>query len=790
MANRYSFEDDDVGESQPLDQITRYSPRQQQQRQQEQYRRQQQPAQQQQTYELPQTYEQQYPPQHQQYYQHDPYAASQPRGSPPRGSPPRAGPAAHPDSAFSRLRAQRRLSQDGPSNGLNGGRGAGPYAAAGAIEPSPYSSDMRPAAAAPQPPAHREAGYPPAPQRRPTQNTVTPGADNFSEAAAGGMAGIALSVAEHNARESGLNAIRGPDYPQQAYQQQGQWVNQGQGQAGGRAHPAGGEFLQAQTPYAASHAAERDSNSSLQGLNAMPRSPGRATPGQRTPSRSPQHSFANEIYTDDPYQNLARPQDPRLGAVDPLNIEDDGDDGIGYHLRGKRSSMLSLGSSHRGREGGAAGAAAGGAAAGGVLGALSGRNASASGLSSQYVPVHESATAYEGHGPSGLGAEKSVWEHGGSNRKTKMWRLIIIFAVLSLIIIGAVLGVVFGVVLKNNKSADSSSGAGSAADDNKTDLGIDSSEIQALMNNPELHKVFPGIDYTPLNTQYPECIHFPPSQNNVTRDLAILSQLTNTLRLYGTDCNQTQMVIHGLRQLKLENKMKLWMGVWQDANTTTNARQLVQMYDILEEYGTSPFKGVVVANEILFREQMDVTTLGLLLGEVRRNLTAKGWNLPVATSDLGDKWTAALAQQSDYIMANIHPFFGGINAKEAASWTWSFWSNHNSGFFKADLEKNIISETGWPSQGGTNCGSETVTVCPDASVAGVPQMNQFMEDWVCEALTNGTNYFWFESFDEPWKVMFNTKNQNWEDKWGLMDVNRKLKEGVKIPDCGGKTIDG
>jgi exo-beta-1,3-glucanase (GH17 family) len=473
-------------------------------------------------------------------------------------------------------------------------------------------------------------------------------------------------------------------------------------------------------------------------------------------------------------------------VVDPHAIEDDGDDGIGYHLKGKRSSMLSLGSSHRGREGAAAAGAAG--AAGGVLGAFSARNASGSGLSTQYVPVHNSATAYEGHGPSSLGAEKTGWKTNGGSNRGKKWRLAIIGIVAILIIVGVVLGILFGVVFKS-KDGGGGGGGKSAAEDNLTDLGINSDEIKQLMNNPNLHKVFPGIDYTPINTQYPECIRNPPSQNNVTRDIAVLSQLTNTLRMYGTDCNQTQMVIHAIERLQLTGKMKVWMGVWQDANTTTNARQLAQMYDILDEYKDTHFKGVVVANEILFREQMDITTLGNLLGKVRTNLTALGYNLPVATSDLGDKWTASLAAQSDYIMANIHPFFGGINAKDAASWTWTFWHNQAQSFFKSDPKKNIISETGWPSQGGTDCGSLTVTVCPDAAVAGIPQMNQFMEGWVCDAMKNGTEYFWFESFDEPWKVSFNSGNRNWEDQWGLMDVNRNLKKGVKIPDCGGKTID-
>ena len=49
----------------------------------------------------------------------------------------------------------------------------------------------------------------------------------------------------------------------------------------------------------------------------------------------------------------------------------------------------------------------------------------------------------------------------------------------------------------------------------------------------------------------------------------------------------------------------------------------------------------------------------------------------------------------------------------------------------------------------------------------------------------------FEAFDEPWKVIFNDAKTGdfWEPHWGLMDANRKLKDGVKIPDCGGKTID-
>ncbi|KAJ3476717.1 hypothetical protein NLG97_g9036 [Lecanicillium saksenae] len=295
------------------------------------------------------------------------------------------------------------------------------------------------------------------------------------------------------------------------------------------------------------------------------------------------------------------------------------------------------------------------------------------------------------------------------------------------------------------------------------------------------------MDYTPINVQYPACIDDPPSQNNVTRDVAVLSQLTNKIRLYGTDCNQTQMVLHAIDRLDMKKDLKLWMGVWQDKNTTTNERQLSQMWDIFDQYGGDQFEGVIVANEILFREEMSITQLSSLLSEVRTNLTKRGIDIPVATSDLGDDWKPDLAKASDLIMANIHPFFSGTPADKAAGWTYTFWEGNNGPLFKTDKKMNIIAETGWPSSGGSKCPKENPG-CTNPAKAGIDEMNRFMDDWVCAALKNGTNYFWFEAFDEPWKVRFNQGNENWEDKWGLLDVNRNLKKGVKIPNCGGTTV--
>ncbi|VBB73106.1 Putative Glycoside Hydrolase Family 17 [Podospora comata] len=712
------------------------------------------------------------------YYTEDHMAERQPLSHPNPPSPrrnnypqdpynpssPRTRPGAHPDSSFNHLRHQRRQSQEPAVRG------------AYATTPDSYRQPQQVGYSPPKPPPHRtntagdgrswasnQPAYPP--QRPAPQSNVTPGADNFGNAAAaGGMAGIAMNVADQNARD--------PNYPQQAYRQQGQWQEEGQGHGergrlGPNGHPGEG-WSSRSSSQAAHHNHQRDT----------------------TPSRSP-YGFASDPYTDDPTQVYVRPSDPNLGVVNPLEIEDDGDDGLHYGpKKGPRTSMLSLGSSHRSGPGmgAAAGGVAGGAMAAGAMSGLASRNGSGGNINNQYAPVNNGGDASPGSG-RGIGYGH-LYKEKPAKSNGKKWRLAIIIIVAILAIVGIVVGVLFGAVFNKKGGGDKASPGGSAEDDfaNNGDLNINSAEIQALMGNTDLKKVFPGMDYTPIHSQYPDCVKFPPSQNNVTRDLAVLSQLTNVVRLYGTDCNQTQMLIHAVDQLKLKDDVKIWLGVWQDANSTTNKRQLDQMWDILDQYGDSYFKGIIVANEILFREQMTLTALGNLLAEVRTNLTAKGLNLPVATSDLGDKWDSSLAAQSDAIMGNIHPFFAGEPARNAANWTLTFWENKAGTFLKKDNSMNIISEIGWPSAGGMGCGNAFETDCPQKAVAGVEEMNELLEDWVCRALDEDINYFWFSAFDEPWKIAFNEPGKEWEDQWGLMDVNRNLKPGVTIPDCGGKRV--
>lgn len=430
--------------------------------------------------------------------------------------------------------------------------------------------------------------------------------------------------------------------------------------------------------------------------------------------------------------------------VDPHDVADDGDDGLFLPPQDpKRASRLSFGRHSKGSHTAVNSIPLGATGQAGTTGAAGAGGPFNRDASGSYGPVPG------GNGPNSVSneaVEKSAWmqDNDQSRRKWLRW----LFIVLGIVVVLGIAGGAVGGILKSHKNSSSSgSSANSAtADENDNgDLGINSSEIKALMNNPNLHKVFPGLDYTPLNSQYPACLTVPPDQNNVTRDMAVMSQLTNAVRLYGTDCNQTQMVLHSIDRLQFTpDQMQVWLGVWLDNNQTTGTRQMNAMYEILNQYGTKFIKGIIIGNEVLFREDMTAQALEQILTETKSNFTKLNIDLPVATSDLGSSWTVDLVEAVDIVMANVHPFFGGVPADQAAGWTWDFWQENDVVLTKGMSNKqNIIAETGWPSQGGNDCGSTAAcTSSTEGAIAGIDELNTFMNGWVCDALTNGTEYFW------------------------------------------------
>tara|TARA_R110002003_G_scaffold94_1_gene7178 strand:+ start:9964 stop:11907 length:1944 start_codon:yes stop_codon:yes gene_type:complete len=580
---------------------------------------------------------------------------------------------------------------------------------------------------------------------------VTPGSDNLSErAAGGGISGIAVGVAASNERDSGVQAMKGIDG----------WGRTGNSAAGPQGRPSGVPERSANsTPFSDQHAydhqpmpphamyAQRANGS------AAPLAPGAAAAAGMYSSNSSMHSIPappqGVPYPDSPYNrysstnlNLAT----GMGQINPNELADDDDWGMGPNSpQSKRRSFLPIGGSRDGSRNGSPGSSINGGVPGvGAAAAAGGALAATRDGSGKYNAVPTIAGS-NGSNPE-LIQEKADWKEQADLRKRKK-RMWIAIAIITIILLGAILGGVLGAMLNRGGGHDGQHGSVSSDDvaqDNKNDLNKNSDEIKKLMNNANLHKVFPGMDYTPLNSQYPDCVHVPPSQNNITRDMAVMSQLTNAVRLYGTDCNQTQMLIHAIDRLEIKDTMKIWLGVWLDSNDTTTQRQIDQTWTILDDYGCDYFKGIIIGNEVLYRKDLTATELLGHITDFKKNITDHKCDLPIAMADLGDNWTADMATKVDIVMSNVHPFFAGVDVAQAAGWTWNFWQSHDVTLTASNNNiKQIVAEVGWPSGGGKSCGgAPTCTSSTPGSVAGIDEMNQFMEDWICPSMKNKTEYFW------------------------------------------------
>ena len=75
---------------------------------------------------------------------------------------------------------------------------------------------------------------------------------------------------------------------------------------------------------------------------------------------------------------------------------------------------------------------------------------------------------------------------------------------------------------------------------------------------------------------------------------------------------------------------------------------------------------------------------------------------------------------------------------------------------------------GWPSGGGS----------VNASVASIDNMQYFLDHFPSTARNANVTYYWFEGYDEPWKVIFNTATAAYEDKWVWSQGTVRLMIGL------------
>jgi len=275
----------------------------------------------------------------------------------------------------------------------------------------------------------------------------------------------------------------------------------------------------------------------------------------------------------------------------------------------------------------------------------------------------------------------------------------------------------------------------------------------ALKTADSSSKKLYGFCYGPFRDgQNPGGVY--PTRDQIKEDLWLLKKYTRRIRTYSVE-----KVLGKIPKLAKKAKLKCYAGAWIDGDPHWNKREIRRLIATSENA-----HALVVGNEVLLRETLPESDLISLIRKVRRRT-----NLPVGYADTWDEWLnhPKVAVEVDFLLVNIHPYWGGLPVENAAQDVNKIWSEAYDTYSRNGGKPVLIGETGWPSRG---------EVEGDAVPSRANQC-KFLRRFYKSASQNSIPYFYFEAFDEKWKRT--ETGTEVEAHWGLFRSNRTWKPCVK-----------
>jgi exo-beta-1,3-glucanase (GH17 family) len=239
------------------------------------------------------------------------------------------------------------------------------------------------------------------------------------------------------------------------------------------------------------------------------------------------------------------------------------------------------------------------------------------------------------------------------------------------------------------------------------------------------------------------------TEEQVDRRIAIIKPYSKWIRSFS--CIEGN---EHIPRIAHKHGMKTLVGAWLGDNKEDNEKEIAGLIQLAKE-------GVVdiaaVGNEVLYRNEL---SLEELLGYMKRVKEAIP-NIPIGYVDAYYEFTAhpELVDMSDVILSNCYPYWEGCSLEDSLNHMQQMFGQANDA---ARGKKVIITETGWPSEGGNLRG---------AFSSRENAMKYFINAQAWSAKAN-IDMFYFSSFDESWKV---GNEGDVGAYWGLWDKHENLK---------------
>ncbi|MFT5078564.1 MAG: glucan 1,3-beta-glucosidase, partial [Patiriisocius sp.] len=180
--------------------------------------------------------------------------------------------------------------------------------------------------------------------------------------------------------------------------------------------------------------------------------------------------------------------------------------------------------------------------------------------------------------------------------------------------------------------------------------------------------------------------------------------------------------------------MKTLVGAWLSDDKKENEKEIEALIQLAKEGNVDI---AAVGNEVLYRNDL---TLEELLGYIKRVKEALP-NIPVGYVDAYYEFSRhpELVEVSDIILSNCYPYWEGCHIDGALGHMQQMYGQVVD---TANGKPIIITETGWPSEGGSLKG---------AHATEENAMKYFINTQAWSAKAN-IDVFYFSSFDESWKT--------------------------------------
>ncbi|MEZ4684616.1 MAG: glycosyl hydrolase family 17 protein [Bacteroidia bacterium] len=239
------------------------------------------------------------------------------------------------------------------------------------------------------------------------------------------------------------------------------------------------------------------------------------------------------------------------------------------------------------------------------------------------------------------------------------------------------------------------------------------------------------------------------TEDQIRKRLGIIAPYTQWVRTFS--CIEGNELI---AKVAKSMGMKTLVGAWLGDDRELNEQEIEGLIRLAKE-------GLVdiaaVGNEVLYRNDLPKEEL---LGHIRRVKEAIP-DIPVGYVDAYYEFTVhpELAELCDVILANCYPYWEGCHIDYSLMYMKQMYNQAKDA---GRGKKVIITETGWPSQGGS---------LRDAEASEENFIKYFInaQKWSAE---DEIEMFYFSSFDESWKT---GSEGDVGAYWGIWDANGKLK---------------